>query len=580
MSIPQHIIDRLEDYLDGNLNQSGHDFIAKWSDESGANREALAAWFLSQVELFEASRLADMRNVFAGFAFDGHATDAAPALRTAKQQRWSRRSIGRAIAASVIIAGIAGYLWTTVAKNNNGIIELAAPVASTGQRRAAEQPPSPALLSRLFDCVWARDMKPLRVGQDIAAGTIIDIQSGLAQLVFESGAEVVLKGPCRLRVDTSMLCQLFSGNVSAEVPHRAAGFTIRGPTSEVIDLGTRFGFSVSETGNSEVHVFQGEVISRQLDERGEVIGSDIRLKTNQAVLFPGEKKQAQRLAANEAKFALEVKPLWLNDKIEPLAIDRNIALWLRAGHGVQTDRKNRVVAWQDLTLGSNRIANDAFQPDAKARPLFSSDTLNGHPGIQFDGAATYLTTTPVTTTNDQTLVVVFQYAEPNSAAGQIGGQIVNYNGPPSRYLPDIHSPGVLQLGEKIDSWNGPQFSIAAKSFVGHDSRGADVSAGIVRSKSLGHDRPRVVSYVYNNSKNVASLFVDGIVVEESSAPTRVAVTSRKVIGKHGIFDQWYFHGDLSELIIFNTALRQSEVNTLSRQLMQRYGIEKNNAATL
>ena len=60
-----------------------------------------------------------------------------------------------------------------------------------------------------------------------------------------------------------------------------------------------------------MHVFQGEVISRQLDERGEVVGKEIRLKKNQAVLFPGEKKQAQRLAANEAKFALEVKPLWL-----------------------------------------------------------------------------------------------------------------------------------------------------------------------------------------------------------------------------------------------------------------------------
>jgi hypothetical protein len=69
-------------------------------------------------------------------------------------------------------------------------------------------------------------------------------------------------------------------------------------------------------------------------------------------------------------------------------------------------------------------------------------------------------------------------------------------------------------------------------------------------------------------------------IDESSAPTRVAVTSRKVIGKHGIFDQWYFHGELSELIIFNTALRQSEVKTLSRQLMQHYGIEKDNGSTL
>ena len=231
-------------------------------------------------------------------------------------------------------------------------------------------------------------------------------------------------------------------------------------------------------------------------------------------------------------------------------------------------------------MGSNRISNDAFQPDAKARPQYVLDGLHGRPAIRFDGAATYLTTTPITTTNDQTIVVVFQHAPPEAGVERVGGQIVNYNGPPSRYLPDVRSPGVLQLGEKIDSWNGPVASIAAKAFVGRDSRGADISAGIVVSKSLGYSRPRVVAYVYNNSNNTTSLYVDGNIVAEASAPTRVAVTSRKVIGKHGIFDQWYFHGDLGELVIFNAALRPSEVKELSRQLMDHYGIsvEKNPAS--
>ena len=89
----------------------------------------------------------------------------------------------------------------------------------------------------------------------------------------------------------------------------------------------------------------------------------------------------------------------------------------------------------------------------------------------------------------------------------------------------------------------------------------------------------MVAYVYNNSDNKTSLYVDGKIVAEASAPTSVAVTSRKVIGKHGIFDQWYFHGDLSELVIFNTALRPSEVKELSRQLMDHYAIVGNNDAT-
>jgi hypothetical protein len=567
MNVPQHIAGKLEDYLDGNLDEDGYETLNAWMRQSDANCEALAAWLMSEVRLLDASRLADMRAVFEGQTFDTRhvGTETLPLPSTVKSRSAAQTLM--LIAASVLVALGLSYMWPNRAEKNSGAARIASAHVQAAQNHALQ----PAMLSRLADCVWQRDMPPLHVGQDLAAGMTIDIKSGLAQLVFESGAEVVLQGPCRLRVDNFMLCRLFSGNVSAEVPHRAAGFTIRGPSSEVIDLGTRFGFSVGDAGHSEVHVFQGEVISRQLDEQGEVVGKEFRLKKNQALLFPGEKKQAQRLAANEAKFALSVKPLWLQDKIEPLAVDRNVALWLRAAHGVQTDRKNRVIAWQDLAMGSNRISNDAFQPDPKARPQYVLSGILGHPAIRFDGTATYLTTTPITTTNDQTIVVVFQHAPPEPGTERVAGQIINYNGPPSRYLPDVRSPGVLQLGEKIDSWNGPVASIAGKAFVGRDSRGADISAGIVVSKSLGYS-PRVVAYVYNNSSNKTSLFVDGRIVADASAPTSVAVTSRKVIGKHGIFDQWYFHGDLSELVIFNTALRSAEVKELSRQLMEHYTI--------
>jgi hypothetical protein len=564
MSVPQHIAALLEDYLDQKLDAQGEVVVTAWLRESDANGEALASWFMNEVDLVEASRLANMRSVFSGMTFEPR-TNLTEAIAAEPVKKSSfARSHRLAVAASVFAVLSAVYWFNSTAQQNSTAINTPVRVS------AKEEVPLPAMLGRLADCVWEDGMTPIRVGQDIPVGMPIRIKSGLAQLVFESGAEVVLKGPCQLTVENPMLCRLISGSVSAEVPHRAAGFTIRGPSSEVIDLGTRFGYSVGAAGRSEVHVFQGEVISRQLDERGDIVGKEIRLKTNQAILFRGAKRQAERLAANEAKFSLEVQPLWLNDKIESLVVNRDIALWLRAGHGVQTDQKNRVIAWQDLAVGSNRVANDAFQPEPNSRPQYIANSLGGRPALRFDGAATHLTTTPVTTTNDQTIIVVFQYAPQDEGKEYVGGQIINYNGPPSRYLPDVHSPGVLQLGEKIDSWNGPPLSIAAKAFVGHDSGGADVSAGIVKAESLGHDRPHVVAYIYDNTENTARLYIDGNIAGEASAPTNVAVTSRKVIGKHGIFDQWYFHGDLGEVVIFNTALRETEVKNLTRQLLGYY----------
>jgi hypothetical protein len=573
MSVPQHIVDRLEDHLDGKLDHAGCAALIAWLNESDENPKSLATWFMAEVELRETARVADMCAVFEGMTFDAKPEEPAATVmpgapRSAASVRVS--SLAFAATAAFVMAGAYLFATGTGGTEKNAVATIQKPAATDDATSAKSDAPSPATLSRLANCVWAGEMPHLRVGQDIRAGTTLELQSGLAQLFFESGAEVVLKGPCRINIENSMRCRLDYGSVSAEVPSRAAGFTIRGPSAEVIDLGTRFGFSVGDGGKSEVHVFQGEVISRQLDKRGKVFGDEIRLTTNQAILYPGELQQAQRLAADEAKFTLEVKPLWRKDAIEPLVVDRNIAFWLRAEHGVQTDRKNRVVAWQDLAVGDNYIANDAFQPDAAARPKYVVDGLGGRPALRFNGQRTFLTTTPMTTTDDQTIVVVFRHAVPRP--GKVGGQIINYNGPPSRFLPNIYNPGVLQMGEKVSSWNGPVASIAAKAFVGRDSGGADVSAGIAVSKSLGHQSPHVATYIYDNTKNVAKLYVDGNRVAKASAPTSVAITSRKVIGKHGIFDQWYYCGDLSEVIIFNAALRPKEINVLSQQLMSHYGI--------
>jgi hypothetical protein len=45
------------------------------------------------------------------------------------------------------------------------------------------------------------------------------------------------------------------------VPPAAKGFTVVTPNGRAVDLGTRFGVDVPETGTAELHVFQGEVIA-------------------------------------------------------------------------------------------------------------------------------------------------------------------------------------------------------------------------------------------------------------------------------------------------------------------------------
>jgi hypothetical protein len=215
MRLPQHIAALLEDYLDGKLDPQGQEAVTAWLRESDTNGEALASWFMTEVNLLEASRLADMRSVFEGLTFDARTNpvEPQPSQPVPRVLAPSRQLL---VAASVLAVLAAVYWLKPAAKENS-----ASPSTFVGAPKGKDQAPSPAMLGRLADCVWESGMKPIRVGQDISAGTLIDIKSGLVQLVFESGAEIVLKGPCRLRVESSMLCRLLTGRrASLSVGHR------------------------------------------------------------------------------------------------------------------------------------------------------------------------------------------------------------------------------------------------------------------------------------------------------------------------------------------------------------------------
>ena len=108
MNVPQHIAGHLEDYLDGNLDESGYEILNAWMRESDANCEALAAWLMTEVRLLDASRLADMRAVFQGQTFDtrSEVAETPPAAPSAKSRSTAQSLM--LIAASVLVAlGIA-----------------------------------------------------------------------------------------------------------------------------------------------------------------------------------------------------------------------------------------------------------------------------------------------------------------------------------------------------------------------------------------------------------------------------------------------------------------------------------------
>jgi len=77
-----------------------------------------------------------------------------------------------------------------------------------------------------------------------------------------------------------------------------------------------------------------------------------------------------------------------------------------------------------------------------------------------------------------------------------GGQILNYDGPPSRYLSDTLEPGVLQIGEPLLETEFKPTLFSAQVFAGFIGS-ATVESGRIDATPVGVDTPVVVSYRYD-----------------------------------------------------------------------------------
>ncbi len=70
---------------------------------------------------------------------------------------------------------------------------------------------------------------------------------------------MILQGPAELVLVSGSEARLVHGTLTARVPEPARGFTILSPRGKVVDLGTEFGLSVDDAGETTVRVFDGVV---------------------------------------------------------------------------------------------------------------------------------------------------------------------------------------------------------------------------------------------------------------------------------------------------------------------------------
>jgi hypothetical protein len=172
------------------------------------------------------------------------------------KSRWTiRRSLlSAAIAASLLVA-----------------IGLGVVALYRGPKAGGAPQPQPACVARLGTtrgAQWAgarpSEAEPSKAGpsQDagtLAAGQTLVLRQGLAEVLFESGAVMILQGPADFELQSPTSGLLAQGRLTARVPPRAVGFTICTPGATIVDRGTEFAVAVGRDGLTEVEVFAGSV---------------------------------------------------------------------------------------------------------------------------------------------------------------------------------------------------------------------------------------------------------------------------------------------------------------------------------
>lgn len=152
-----------------------------------------------------------------------------------------------------------------------------------------------ALLNNVVNAQWNNAGPVPQPGEPLEPG-LLQLQSGLAQIVFYSGARVVVEGPAELRVVTQDHIIFRRGRLTADVPAQASGFRVETPHSTLIDLGTSFGLHVKER-QTELHVFKGAVKLQSSRNAG---GHDF---TEGAGAVVDSSNAARPIKANPAAFA-------------------------------------------------------------------------------------------------------------------------------------------------------------------------------------------------------------------------------------------------------------------------------------
>jgi hypothetical protein len=130
-----------------------------------------------------------------------------------------------------------------------------------GQSNSTVADLSIAIITEQEDATWATPTSKKNSPNELTAGEF-DLKTGSVKIKLTSGASLFLASPTRIKLLDPKAVRLESGSITVDVPDQAIGFRVITNEADIVDLGTKFGVSVDQTGGTEVHVAKGVVVAK------------------------------------------------------------------------------------------------------------------------------------------------------------------------------------------------------------------------------------------------------------------------------------------------------------------------------
>ena len=390
----------------------------------------------------------------------------------------------------------------------------------------------------------------LSLGELLEEGRRIRLASGALEVLLSTGAKVTAQGPVDFELTSLSKMDLQIGKIVAAVPRTARGYTIVTPTSELVDIGTQFGVSVATSGNTELHVFDGDVVARSRvpDSSSELLHA----KENEGIRFDAASAEPQRFAASDVGFVRRIGPRLSPRDLPKIPRTVDLALWYAADEIPEAKPGDLVSVWRDIMAGDNQYANDARQFDERRCPRYGTDG-QGRPIVLFNGLSTSLVVDPIDYTDAYTIFVAASPGPTSFADEYFGGILFKHGDAPTLELTVLND-------FRPRGWVWP----------GNDKKNVGDLAG---AKLVSPGAASVVAYQYDSATSHAQLWLNGESQGEADAPLNLRQTACAYLGSHANLDQKaYFFGGIYEVVIYDKALDADEMADLNSYFGERYGV--------